>query len=650
MQKVTIVGHRSDRQKVIEKLQQLANVQIIDVHDSEHAMAELKEDRDSELELQQVSSSINFLNRYYKQKKGLIDSFVGTKVAIGVEEYHDAVTSFDFRALHDSTQSIEQRLSEIKAERARLEARQEFLKPWEELDARLEDVSGTDWCEVIAAEAEADDVEGLMQALSDTHSELVRVGEYDGRVSFVLFILKEDQKAQDNLRSYAVNRVSFEGLEGNAKDALRDVERRLSRLAEEEENLTLEAKALIEQYKKLLAVYDELNAREARSGIQANFAHTERVFVIQGWVKAREAASLKTHLEEVSDALAVSFEEPSETDSPPVSLENPKLLEPFEMVTTIYGLPAYNEVDPTPLLAPFFFVFFGLALSDAAYGLLLALVSLYFIKTLNIPWAHKKLFRLLVIVGISTVVFGALLGSWFGNIYELIPGEANPVRRLRDALFIVDPLQEPLTVLGVSLALGIVQVWFGILIKMIADIKRLGAKDPILDQGSWLFFLGAIAFMIVASTGMLPPAAAAFAPRLLIAGALFVMIAAGRHAKSWIAKPFAGLYGLYGLIGYFSDVLSYSRLMALGLATGVIATVVNQMAELVQPLPFIGPVVMLLILAGGHVFNLAINVLGSFIHSGRLQFVEFFTKFFEGGGRAFKPFRREDRYTVVGTH
>lgn len=653
MQKVTIIGHQADKQSVIESLQRLANVQIIDVHDDieaqeAHAPVVIAT-HEAESRLQEVQASINFLDRFQKRQKSLIDSFVGSKVTLGAEQYRDAVTSFNYREFNRRVASIDQQLSLLRGTRQKLLALKEQLLPWAGLRVALEDLKDTLTTEVFAATALAEDV-ATAEALinhSGLRAEIYRISEAARQVFLVIVVAKGDKETAEALRGVPLSRVSFGDLKGTAASNLADIESELSRLDEEERRLLSEIKALQPEYHKLLALYDEISATLARSSVQVSFAHTERVFVIQGWVKAKEAESVRDELLRVSDALVVSFEDPGPADSPPVSLENSKLIEPFEMVTTIYGLPAYHETDPTPLLAPFFFVFFGLALSDAAYGIVLAIASLLFMNKLNIPWSQKKLFRLLVLCGISTLIFGSMLGSWFGNIYELIPGQSNFVRQIRQVMFVFDPIEQPLTMLMISVALGIVQVWFGILIKFRATMKSSGLTTALADQGTWLFFLGALVFMVLASAGALPAHLAPVASKSALAGAFFVMAGASRATKSWVAKPFVGLYGLYGLVGYFSDILSYTRLLALGLATGVIANVVNQMADLVRPVPYAGPIVMLAVLVVGHIFNLAINILGSFIHSGRLQFVEFFTKFFEGGGKAFRPFRREERYTAV---
>lgn len=659
MKKVTVIGHRSGREQAIETLQNLGNVQVLDLSESEQPAQEPEPPpiasagkapvASTDEALQEIGFSIGFLDRFQVKQKSLLESFIGSKVTLAQDKYQHTVAFFDYHDFYSKCSSIDARLSEIKSARARLLSQREILSPWSDLDVDMQDLSATEKTEITLGSLATREYEAMEQAIGDSGQAVdVKPVSRDSRqVYFVLFTLKDDKTALDVVRPFPVNRVSLGEMAGSARTALASTEADLSKLDAEEARLVAEAKGLLQHYDELLALHDEFQATRARQTVHSNFARTEQVFMLQGWVKAREAEVLRQDLEEKSPLFAVSFEDPRPEDVPPVVLENNRLVEPFEMVTNIYGFPKYDETDPTPLLAPFFFIFFGLALSDAAYGLVLVALSLYAIKKFDMPWSHKRLFRLLAFCGVSTVIFGAALGSWFGNLYDILPPWMGFVKQFRNALFLFDPIEDPLRMLTLSLALGIIQVWFGIAIKMRATVKQSGWVAGLLDQGTWLFLLASLIVMILASVGVLPKAISPVATRLAQLGALLVIAAQGRAARSWIAKPFLGLYGLYSIVGYFSDVLSYSRLLALGLATGVIANVVNQMALLVKPVPIIGPVLMLPILAGGHAFNFIINILGSFIHAGRLQFVEFFTKFFEGGGKAFRPFRRDNRYTVV---
>ncbi|MDP2856399.1 MAG: V-type ATP synthase subunit I [Bacillota bacterium] len=653
---MTVIGHSSGKERAIETLQSLGSVQVLDISDSEQPLqgpgSGASSSGEIDAALQEIAFSTSFLDRFQVRQKSLLDSFIGSKVTLDADKYQQTVAFFDYHDVYRKCSMIDSRLAEIRNTRARLLSQKDTLPPWVDLDVPAQDLGGTETTDITLGSMTAREYEAMEQAIRDSGRALDvwPVSRDLRQVYFLLAVIKDDREALDVVRPFPINKVSVGELTGSVRMALAEIETGLSRLDSEEGGLVAEAKGLLHHYDELLALHDELMATRARFAVQGNFARTEQVFALQGWARTAEADTLRRALEGSSALLQVSFADPGPGETPPVVLENSRLIEPFEMVTTIYGLPSYNETDPTPLLAPFFFVFFGLALSDAAYGLLLMILSLYAIKKFDMPWSQKKLFRLLAMCGISTVVFGALLGSWFGNLYDILPPSLGFLRTFRDALFWFDPLADPLRMLIISLALGIVQVWFGIAIKMRATIRRSGLVTGLLDQGTWLFLLGSLIFMVLAQAGIVPKTLSSLAGRMAQVGALLVVAAQGRNAKSWIAKPFAGLYGLYSIIGYFSDVLSYARLLALGLATGVIANVVNQMATLVQPIPLLGPVLMLPVLVGGHMFNFVINILGSFIHSGRLQFVEFFTKFFEGGGKTFKPFRRDNKYTAIRHH
>jgi V/A-type H+-transporting ATPase subunit I len=314
---------------------------------------------------------------------------------------------------------------------------------------------------------------------------------------------------------------------------------------------------------------------------------------------------------------------------------------PFEFVTTLYGRPAYWERDPTPLLAPFFILFFGLCISDAGYGLTLAVISLFFMSKMP-EGGGRQLMKLLLMGGLSTTAVGAVMGGWFGIDPAIIPGW------LRSAI-VLNPLEEPMKMLNIVFVLGILQVMTGLVVKMIADFKDRRWVDGVLDQLVWVFFLALLvplgySFIL---GGSVPTGVMSFAGRgALVAGALVVVTGARKNPNP-ILKVLGGVLKLYDVVGYFGDVLSYARLLALGLATGAIAMAINGVAEMAGGIPLIGPVFAIVVLIGGHLFNIAVNCLGGFVHSARLQYLEFFSKFFTGGGRAFTPFQVEKRYSVV---
>ena len=370
-----------------------------------------------------------------------------------------------------------------------------------------------------------------------------------------------------------------------------------------------------------MLIYDVLlNEREKISSSRL-LGETERVSYLEGWARSSDIRRLKSKLRPFADFIEIYSRPPLPEEDPPVILENPRLARPFEVITKLYSLPQRRSLDPTVALAPFFFLFVGLCVSEAGYGLLVALLSFLYIKYAKPKGALLQFLKLLSLLGVSTVIFGTLLGGWFGF----------PIRRL----MILDPLEDPLTFLLLSIVLGFIQVWFGTLLNMISRIKNKEYIQAIFVQGGWLVLLPSAVIYGITKQSL-------WGIFALFGAAGIVFFAF--PSRNPFARFFGGLYSLYGISRYIADVLSYSRLLALGLATSVIAMVVNTLCQTALGIPWLGWLLAALIFIGGHLFNLGISFLGGFVHSMRLQFVEFFSKFFEPGGKPFKAFELESKY------
>ncbi|MDD5738831.1 MAG: V-type ATPase 116kDa subunit family protein [Candidatus Pacebacteria bacterium] len=327
-------------------------------------------------------------------------------------------------------------------------------------------------------------------------------------------------------------------------------------------------------------------------------------------------------------------------EEPRVVLENHKLVRPFQYVTEIFGMPKPGEVDPTPYLALFFIIFFGVCLTDAGYGILLVVFTLPPLLFLKNKLGDTKLMQLLFYGGISTLIMGILFGSYFGSTTQTLQKFPFLYR-----LKMIDPIEDTILFMGLSFGIGYLQVAFAQIIKMITG-KRGKNKEMFINGLAWLIFY--IALIIFALSKVKVPQAQTIATVFLVLSVGFLLIGESFGQKIFL-KPLVGsIKILQGIIGTMSDVLSYSRLVALGLSTAVIALIVNQIAFLLGGMvPYVGWILTGLVLIGGHIFNLGINALGAFIHSGRLQFVEFFPKFLEGGGKRFNPIKAELKYSRI---
>jgi V/A-type H+-transporting ATPase subunit I len=366
---------------------------------------------------------------------------------------------------------------------------------------------------------------------------------------------------------------------------------------------------------------------------------------VSGWIRGPDISVLERRLAKNSFEASIVTMDPEPQDDPPVEYHNPKMAQPFQLVTDLYSRPKYWEIDPTPYLGAFFAFFVGICLTDAGYGLLLTLVTYLTLKRLApaaISPGTRNLLRILFYCGMATTVVGFFTGGIFGFAFDELPGG---LRRLQQFV-VFNPLTDQMQFLIFTLALGVVHVLVGISLKFHRRLKQGEIAAAWLDQMPWLaIVLGAVSLAIANWAGL--AWLNTMASILLLMGAAIILLFAGRSSRNPFARLGTGLYSLYQVSGLFGDILSYVRLFALGLATGVIASVVNVLAKLTLEIPYVGFILMPLILFSGHLLNIVINTLGGFIHTARLHFVEFFGKFYEGGGEPFEPFQLRLQYTQI---
>nr|MDD6335734.1 V-type ATP synthase subunit I [bacterium] len=380
---------------------------------------------------------------------------------------------------------------------------------------------------------------------------------------------------------------------------------------------------------------DALSSRLACVEAAGELAYTQSTCFLMGWVPTQQTDAVREAVLAACPDAAIDFRAPLEDEQPPTLEQNNALVTPAEMVTDMFAAPRYNEMDPNPHVLPFFVAFFGMMVSDAGYGLLMAIGAYAFVRLMRKTGPSRKLPMLLCIGGVATMVWGIAFGGVF--CVDVPP-------------LLFRPLDEPLYMLGLCYGLGILHIFYGMALKAYQSIRQGRWWDALFDQGFWYGILIGIGLLFV-------PATAAIGKWVAIISVAGVLITGGRYNKG-LGKITGGLSSLYGITGYISDILSYSRLFAMGLATGVVGMVINLLGGMLMgPINWASPVGIIVgllgwvfgiaVLIGGHAFNLVINALGAFIHSARLQYIEFFGRFYEGGGRLFKPLRARNKNTVL---
>lgn len=604
-------------------------------------------DRISDLErrLFSLQSAIERLEKY-EEPKGLAARFAEAKELAHLDEFwalaeYDEtpvlrqIDAFDqeeerIRQEMDSNQQILSQLALLPVEAPPLEQFQNTRNCF----IRIISISKGDWHRTASS----------LETVLGEQSVTFPLNTIRDRLIICIIGRLDRQKACDDwIESRPVAVLQLTGLSGTVAE-------NVARLTEANEALNRQLSDLLskkQEYtvhlRELRQVYDYWNSQLEQLQKASFLRHSRYTAIASGWVHADDLDSLRKRFAAQNLDVVLYSSDPSSEDTPPVDYNNRPLFEPFEYISDLYSRPKYWEIDPTPYLGVFFALFFGICLTDAGYGIVLALFTYWMLrKVTSLTQASRKLIKILFYSAICTVVIGALTGGVFGYTPDALPG---PLSNLRH-LVVLNPMENQMGFLVLTLILGIIHVTLGILLKMRWNLKHRRKREAWLDQAPWLGII--LGIIILAVSQMMDTIwLSRFGYVMLSLAGAVILLFAGRTSRNPFKRLAKGLFSLYQVSGLFGDVLSYVRLFALGLATGVIAGVVNYLAQLTLGIPYIGFILMPVVFVFGHIFNLAINALGGFIHTTRLQFVEFFGKFFEGGGDPFEAFQLKTRYTKV---
>ena len=437
--------------------------------------------------------------------------------------------------------------------------------------------------------------------------------------------------------------VSTKNRENRIKKALEAIEKTKQKIVNE-----------AEMRGRIQEIVDYYNVRADKYRAVGKILQSKHTFIVSGFIPEKNIDRLSEELES-RFTTAIDVEEPGEDEDVPVLLSNNKTAEAVEGVVTSFAYPSKHEIDPTAITAFFYYFFFGIMLSDAAYGLIIFLACLWALKKYpNMPHSMEKTLRMFKNCGLSTVFWGVLFGGYFGDAITVIGKTFFGVNMTIPALWFA-PINKPMKMLIYCMIFGIIHLFVGLGIKGYMMLKQKDVMSFVCDVLMWYVFLTGLILMLI-PTGMFaslagvtitfPPFLNMLAKIMAIGGMVGILLMAGRRAKNPFKRLLLGAYNLYDTTSWLSDLLSYSRLLALGLATGVIAQVINTMAAMGGK-SILGVIFFIIVFIFGHVFNMAINLLGAYVHTNRLQYVEFFGKFFEGGSREFEPFKENTKYINV---
>ena len=653
MQKIGLLAHKEDKDEILSFFQKLGVLHLSDSTAEELNLRKtiLPESvHDLHYKIAELDFSIRFLSRFETKKKGLQAMVDGGSVRCHSKEVTELAKSYKFKTITEECKRLEEEMVNLPNERKEFTELQKKLRPWVQYASRLDEPRETDTSVSIFAMIPFKSWESFKAEMLDLSNLVLLEMDNIFEDNVYIHVICEKSLLSDAERLVTAKKgeiLELPALSGTAEEELRRIDRRFHEIDVRMKELEKTAVRLTPELRNLRVVYDFFRWQLIKIESEKRFLETNSTVFVSGWVPKKGIPKIKEGMADITLGFELIEIEPQKGEDPPVLLANKSWLKPFESVTGIYGLPLPNETDPTPLLAVFFIVFFGLALTDAVYGLLMFAIMFSVLRFLKIPKDSQKLIRLLMYAGLVTFFAGALFGGWASMDPSQAPGWLTTTDANGELIFIgqkINAIKDPMMVLILSLVLGYIQVLFGVIINFVHKFRTVSKKYAMIDHFPWVFILVVIGLLILVSAGLLPASLATPFKYLMYVAIAGIVLTQGREKENPILKLFSGILGLYGLVGYLSDVLSYSRLLALGLATSIIGLAVNTIAGMVNGVPVIGIVLALLVLIVGHVFNLGINALGAFIHSGRLQFVEFFTKFLEGGGRAFSPLKRESRF------
>ena len=631
MKHLRLVGLESEREALLRALQDMGCVEVSGVDGAEDALQEgfaRPDDRallSSQEHARSYRTALAVLDRYAPEKKGMFRK----RAAVAREEFFSAESEQAARAAADELNAMQRRLGEIESERTKEETLRASLVPWLTLDVPL-DREDSALCAAFGTVGAAVPDEALNAACAGFGGlALWQQASADRALRYLFIACHESvrEAAMAALREVGFSPVSFRGLQGTAKEIDAAAQARLNALRKEREEIEQRIASLGGKREALLEASDRAAITLRREEAKSRLVGTDKVFLLEGWLPADRCAALEKALEPFT--CAIETREPTEDEYPqvPVQLKNNKLTRPLNMVTEMYSLPAYGTLDPNPLMAPFFILFYGIMMADMGYGLLMMIASVIISKKYRPKGTSGELFSLLGLCGISTFIMGALTGGFFGDfLTQLVaivsPGTVFALPKL------FDPLDDLTMILIGSMALGVVQIITGMAISLIEKCKRKKFLDAFFEEITWWLVFVGIALLALGKG----------------AAVLYVSIALVLLGPIVQNKGWGKLTGVFGSVynhvtGYFGDILSYTRLMALMLAGSVIAQVFNMLAAMP------GNVIAFLIISMlGNAMNFGLNLLGCYVHDLRLQCLEFFNKFYVDGGKPFRPMTLDTEY------
>lgn len=633
----------SDREKLLHELQKFGYVHFTDLKEQSAYLEEGLETLEipyevSEVEekIQSVKFAMDLLKRYDDRETGM-KAMIKGKNSFTFEELEKKVAQFDYEPVVDKFRELTRKIDLISQEELKEKAAMEELRPWRNLNYDVRLFRDFQFSEVFTGTIPKKLMEPLKEALGtleETYLETLSEGKDE---AYVVGLTSKREKEDFNeiLRNHSFTTVNL-SVSGTPEEDMKKRKESLEKMKEVKKKLQAEIKSMAGHLARFEEVYEYLLNLRLRYQAENNFLRTGSVNVIEGYIPTDKTDAFRKAVEKTQEgAYYLELAEAKKEDvSVPILLKNGKFAEAFESLTTMYSLPTYDGIDPTPLFAPFFFAFFGMMIGDWGYGIILMVLTGVALKIANLEKGQRLMMRFLFYLSFSTIAWGLMFGTFFGAAF---PGFA-----------LINPSTEYQKLLIVSIAFGGIHLFYALGIKAYLAIRDGKPLDALYDVGFWyMALMGAIVFLLTMVLGNLPEVLGTVSLVVMVIGMVGIILTGGRENETPVGKLAGGMYSLYGISGYIGDFVSYSRLMALGLSGGFIATAINMMVGMLFDMGIPGMIAGVIVFLGGQAFNLFLSALSAYVHTSRLTYVEFFGKFYDGGGKPFKLFRNKSKYINV---
>ena len=622
MKRMTLVGMNADKGRILKKLQRLGCVQILrtaeeDPRQEAEKLSELQE------KLGRVEWAVKKLTPFDPVKRGLFDQRpVADSGAIAAAQAGEGESLERVARLEE----LERTLGETRSDELRLQASLARVLPWKGLGVPFSALRAKGPVRFLLLTGQPQKTALLRETTArlTPRVEIEGMPLYEGR-SYAALAAHQSvwDEAESMARESGLERVQMDDFSDTPEAEEAAIRASLAACQARRDKVNKEMEDMGGDIASLRLLRDTLSLECDRQTAAARMASTRSAFVMEAWVPASRCGDVEKAVLQGGRDACVEFRDCAEDEKPPTLLVNNKLAQPFEAVIDMFALPDPRSFDPTAIMAPFFALLFGFMVSDAGYGIIMMILSMFYLIKAKPRGTMGQMTRIIFWGGAATTFWGALFGGWFGETWHPI---------------LFSPLDNPVSMMLLCAVIGLIHVLTGVGCAAYMNIRRGRVWDAVWDQGTWFLMLIGVAVLALGYTQV--------GKWMAIAGAAGVLLFGGRAKKNPFARLMGGAGKLYDVTSYLGDILSYMRLFGMGLATGVIGMVFNLLAGIVMgSIP--GMIIGILIMIAGHSFNLVINALGAYVNACRLQYIEFFGHFYEQGGVPFSPLKYNTRYVDI---